>query len=100
MMAAALSTHVAGLQQIVIVDGDRVEEADDLARALARMYLPFAVSVRVDRERQAALAPHLPFIDAMKPANGHAAAYVCRDFACRQPVTSAEALEQELRATG
>jgi uncharacterized protein YyaL (SSP411 family) len=35
----------------------------------------------------------------MQPVNGRAAAYVCRDFACRQPVTSAEALEQELRAT-
>ena len=99
MMAAALSVHVAGLQQIVIVDGDRKEEADDLARALAQMYVPFAVSLRVDRQRQAALAPHLPFIDAMNPVNGRAAAYVCRDFACRQPVTSAEALEQELRAT-
>jgi len=98
-MAAALSTHVSGVQQIVIVDSDRKEEADALAHALAQLYQPFAVTVRVDHARQAALAGRLPFLQAMTPVSGHAAAYICRNFACRQPVTSAEALEQELRAT-
>ena len=99
MMAAALSTHAAGLQQIVIVDDDRVEDGDSLAHALSRLYAPFAITVRVDRGRQTALGRLLPFIESMKPVNGRAAAYICRDFTCRQPVTSAEALEQELRAT-
>jgi uncharacterized protein len=99
MMTAALSMHVAGLQQIVIVDSDRVEEGNELASGLARLYAPFAIAVRVDRDRQAALARLLPFVEAMKPVNGRAAAYICRDFSCRQPVTSAEGLEQELRAT-
>jgi len=99
MMAAALSTHAAGLQQIVIVDSDRVQEGDDLASALSRRYAPFAITVRVDGGRQAALGRLLPFVESMKPVDGRAAAYICRDFTCRQPVTSAEALEQELRAT-
>jgi uncharacterized protein YyaL (SSP411 family) len=54
--------------------------------------------VRVDRAGQAALADILPFLETMTPVGGHAAAYICRNFACRQPVTSVEALEQELRA--
>ena len=99
MMAAALSTHVAGVLQIAIVDGDHEGEAAALERTLAQQYAPFAVSLRVDRDRQPALAAALPFLSAMTPVGGHAAAYVCRQFACRQPVTSAEALEQELRAT-
>jgi uncharacterized protein YyaL (SSP411 family) len=99
LMAAALSAHVSGLQQIVIVDSERKEEGDALARALAEQYLPFAVTLRVDRARQAALAGLLPFLEAMTPVGGHAAAYICRNFACRQPVTSVEALEQELRTT-
>jgi uncharacterized protein YyaL (SSP411 family) len=98
MMAAALSTYVSGLQQIVIVDGDRKDEGDELARALAQQYVPFAVTLRVDRDTHAALAAVLPFLEAMKPIGGHAAVYICRNFACRQPVTSVEALEQELRA--
>jgi len=99
MMAAALSTYVAGLQQIVIVEGEQAEDADRLARALAQQYVPFALALRVDRERQARLAAMLPFLAAMQPVGGRAAAYVCRHFACRRPVTNAEALEQELRAT-
>jgi len=30
------------------------------------------------------------------PVNGQAAVYLCRDFTCRAPVTSIEALEEEL----
>jgi hypothetical protein len=45
----------------VIVDSDRKEEADALARALAQLYQPFAVTVRVDHARQAALAGRLRF---------------------------------------
>ena len=99
MMAAALSTYVTGMQQIVVVDGGRAEEGDRLERALAQQFVPFALTLRVDRDRQSALASVLPFLSAMQPVDGHAAAYVCRQFACRQPVTSVEALEQELRAT-
>jgi uncharacterized protein YyaL (SSP411 family) len=35
----------------------------------------------------------------MQPLAGVTAAYVCRDFTCRQPVTTVDALEQELGIT-
>jgi uncharacterized protein len=95
MMAAALSTYVAGLQQIVIVDGPD-DGARDLECAVASRYLPFAVTMHVPAERQRALAGSLPFIAAMHPVRGAAAAYVCRNFTCREPVTEADSLEQEL----
>src|SRR5437899_687267 len=41
MMGAALSTYVAGVQQIVIVEGQ--EGGDALARAVALQYLPFTI---------------------------------------------------------
>jgi len=99
MMAAALSTYVAGVQQIVIVEGSGGHDAigDDLARAVASTYQPFAIVLRVAPGRQRALAGSLPFIAAMEPVDGHAAVYVCRNFTCRQPATSVEALQQELR---
>jgi hypothetical protein len=93
MMAAALSIYTAGAQQIVIV-GDAGR--DDLERAVAQRYLPFAVTVSASNDRQAALAVPLPFIAAMRPIDGRAAAYVCRDFACRRPVTTVDELEGEL----
>ena len=105
MMAAALSTHIAGVQQIVIAEGEggpstHSGSADDaLDRAVAMRYLPFAIELRVTPEAQRALAGSLPFIAAMQPVAGLTAAYVCRDFTCRQPVTTVDALEQELGTT-
>jgi len=99
MMGAALSTYIAGVQQIVIASSDLPEETRRFEQALERQYLPFAVTLRVDAERRSALAGVLPFLSDMRPIDGHAAAYVCRDFTCRQPATDPDALEQELRAT-
>jgi len=101
MMAAALSAHTAGLQQIVIVEGEEAADGsgpagEDLDRAVALRYLPFAIHLRVASAGQRALAGSLPFIDGMRPIDGVTTAYVCRDFTCRQPVTTVEALQKEL----
>jgi uncharacterized protein YyaL (SSP411 family) len=97
MMAAALSTYVAGSQQIVIVSpasGDRA--AGDLYRAVARRYLPFAVVLWLEPGAQQALAPLLPWVAAMTPLDNGAAAYVCANFTCRRPAASVHELETEL----
>ena len=93
MMASALSMHLAGVQQVVLVDG---AGAADLRRALAQRYLPFAIALRVDASSKRPLAASLPMIAAMAPVDGKAAVYVCRDFTCRQPATDVDALEREL----
>jgi uncharacterized protein YyaL (SSP411 family) len=97
MMAAALSTYTAGVQQIVIVDPSS-PASSELLRAIARQYLPFAITLHVTPDRQRALAGSLPFIAAMQPVDGRAAAFVCRRFTCRQPVTDVNRLQEELRA--
>jgi uncharacterized protein YyaL (SSP411 family) len=103
MMAAALSTYLAGVQQIVVVDGDdpsgSADGAGDLAREVSRRYLPFAIALHVDAGRRSALADRLPLVAAMQPVDGRSAAYVCRNFTCRQPVTTAAALQRELETT-
>ncbi len=94
MMGAALSTAIAGLQQIVIVGGDRRA----LEAVVARRYLPFALVLSLSPEAQTAVSGRLPFVAPMAAGpGGSARAYVCRDFACRAPVESAPALEAELR---
>ena len=93
MMAAALSTFIAGPRQIVIVGEDRAP----FERALALRYLPFTVTLSVGGEQQRALAPHLPLVAAMRPVDGRAAAYVCRNFSCLAPATTVSELEDRLR---
>jgi uncharacterized protein YyaL (SSP411 family) len=93
MMAAALSTSVAGVQQIVLVGEDA--ERYGLARVVGRRYLPFAITIDVRDAHRDRLAALLPFLAAMPRSSG-AAAYVCRDFTCQAPVGDAELLERVL----
>jgi len=95
MMLAALSTYHAKRSQIVLV-GPR-NERDDFIQELAAKYLPFAIVVPVEPAQQAALARIMPFIAPMRMQGGPTA-YVCRDFTCNAPVTTAEALRAQLDA--
>ena len=97
MLLCALSAWHADHTQIVIAAASRAEQRELLSE-LGKIYLPFAVVIPLttgpDQER---LARRLPFVAAMSPRDGRPAAYVCRDFACREPVTTAEDLRHELR---
>jgi uncharacterized protein YyaL (SSP411 family) len=49
--------------------------------------------------QQQQLAGALPFVAAMRPVGGAPTAFVCRDFACREPVSDSGALAAQLRRT-
>jgi uncharacterized protein len=96
MMLAGLSTWHAGATQVVVF-GDGQDTAS-LRAEIARHYLPFAVIVPVTPgDRQRTLAAAMPFVGSMKQKEGRATVFVCRDFACREPVTAAEALAAQLQ---
>jgi uncharacterized protein YyaL (SSP411 family) len=93
MMAAALSAYAAGPQQIVVVgEGD----AAGLTRSIANHYLPFATMLTLSEPSRDRIGSVLPLVAAMKPVDGRAAAYICRNFTCGPPATSVEELEQAL----
>ena len=95
MMLCALCAWHAGYSQIAIVGEDGA--ARPLAIELARHYLPFALIVPVaTATSREDLSRLLPFTAAMTAPDG-AAAYVCRNFTCRQPVTTTHELAQELQ---
>jgi uncharacterized protein YyaL (SSP411 family) len=98
MMLCALSAFHSPSMQIAVVGGRNSAQVRELEREIAGHYLPFAVHVPVDPDAtQEGLKRVLPFVDGMK-AHGGGAVYVCREFACRQPVGSVEALRAELIA--
>jgi uncharacterized protein YyaL (SSP411 family) len=94
MMSAAFSAYLSGVEQIVVVGEGAA--ADALAREAHSGYRPSAVVLALTASAQAALAPMSPLLAGMHPVNGQPAAYVCRNFACRAPVTTPEALRIEL----
>jgi uncharacterized protein YyaL (SSP411 family) len=98
LMLAGLSTWHAGATQIVVLGSGK--DAAALHEEIAAHYLPFALVVPVrPGTTQDALAAALPFVGSMRSAGGAATAFVCRDFACREPVSSPDALAAQLRHT-
>jgi uncharacterized protein len=97
LMLAGLASWHAQRSQVVVVGEPGREDAAALFAEIARHYLPFAVLIPVEPgERQTRLAKSMPFIAAMHTQDGRATAFVCRDFACRAPVSTPEALSSQL----
>lgn len=97
MMLAGLSAWHAEHAQVVIVRGSDDAATQALQREVAKQYRPFAVVVPLaPGSQQKAVASHIPFVGAMTPRDGRATAYVCRNFTCREPVTTPEALASAL----
>ena len=96
MMAAALSTRLAGVQQIVLAGSD--QDRSSFARIVARHYLPFAITINLGDRAADRVEALLPLVAAMRPQDGKSAAYVCRDFTCEAPVNDPAALEKLLSA--
>jgi uncharacterized protein len=97
MMLCALSAWHAGYSQVVIVGDPNTRQP--LMTEVAHHYLPFSIIIPapVTGSRDE-LSKLLPFTAAMT-AQTESLVYVCRDFACRQPVGTAAELAEELRTT-
>ena len=99
LSARALSAWHGGFTQVVVVGEPGRDDFRALWREVSAAYLPFAVVLPVHPgPAQDALAARLPWIAPMSPREGRATAYVCRAFACREPVTAPAALAAQLRA--
>ena len=98
LMSVALATYHAGLAQVVLVAEGDAADAAPLLDTLATTYQPFSIVVPVHAgSTQRQVADLLPFIGAMTPIDGHATAYVCRNFTCERPVTDVAGLTERLR---
>ncbi|HZG85375.1 thioredoxin domain-containing protein [Paenibacillus sp.] len=89
MMLTALQLAYGKPQEVVIAGERGAADTEALIRAARETYAPQAVLLFAD-ERLAHLADK-------RPVNGTAAAYVCENYACGAPVTTAEALREALK---
>jgi uncharacterized protein YyaL (SSP411 family) len=96
MMLTAVSTYHAGMPQVVVAGDPSAADTRLLARAAHRRFLPGALVIPVSPQHREAIARLLPWVSAMRPLNGQATAYVCREFACQAPTTSADELAAQL----
>ncbi len=85
-------------RQIVIAGDRESPDTRALLRELHAHFLPNRIVLLLDSgETRAALAAGIPALEGMNPVDGHAAAYVCRNFTCRLPVSEPAALAELLQ---
>ncbi len=88
----ALDFFVGPVDQIAIVGSPREQES--LLNVVRSVYVPnkvIAVSTSTDRD-----AARIPLLSGKATVGGKAAAYICRDYTCLRPATSADELEAML----
>jgi hypothetical protein len=97
-MLCAVDFYLHAPKEIAIAGKSGSPDVLVLLQALHRHYIPNKVVAFIDPDAPDAQRARdaTPLLDAKMPVDGKAAAYVCKDFACRQPVTSPEALLEEL----
>ncbi|MCE5263841.1 MAG: thioredoxin domain-containing protein [Deltaproteobacteria bacterium] len=87
--------------EVVIAGRASAEDIRELIDVVRQSRLPHPVLlIRPEGEAEPAITGIAPFTREMRPIDGRAAAYVCRNFSCRQPVTDPEALAALLAEEG
>jgi len=91
----AVEFALVGPTEIAIAGDPRSNETRALLRAAHGAYIPNRLLMLVDPAEPEA-APDSPLLRGRTLVDGKPAAYVCRDYACRRPVTSAAELRASL----
>lgn len=95
-MVCALMRLQAGPQEIVIAGPKEDPGTRALLGSLRSHFLPFANLILADQDPDNPLAQRLPNFGSYRCVDGKPTAYVCHNFACSQPVTTVEELDDLL----
>ena len=96
-MMLALDFQQTSPRQIIVVGEPGGPDTRALLRTIYARYMPNKVLLLADGgATQQKLAESLPLLAALDREGGHATAYVCQNYACQLPVTTADALEKLL----
>ncbi len=87
---SALEFYLDPTMEIVILG----EKGNDLAKEIFKDYLPNKVVVLSENAGKA--AEFIPLLKERSLIDGQPTAYVCENFACQKPVTTAEGLREQL----
>jgi uncharacterized protein YyaL (SSP411 family) len=89
-MLLALDFQLGPTQEVIIAGSGDAGQAKALMDEVRRHFLPSAVlMLRLPGREGEPLTKVAPFVAALGPVEGRAAAYVCENYTCRRPVTTA-----------
>jgi len=97
-MLAASEFRVNEPRQVIVAGAREAPDTRALLRTIHTRFLPNRILLLLDSdETRAALAAGSPAVASMRPLDGRATAYVCRNFACQLPVSDVGALAELLQ---
>jgi uncharacterized protein YyaL (SSP411 family) len=85
MLLSALSLYFGADMELVLVGDQDGESFRELLRAARSRYLPNLVTIHRPDGEAPEITDIAPYTAAQKKIDGAAAAYVCRNYACRMP---------------
>jgi uncharacterized protein YyaL (SSP411 family) len=85
---SSLEFHISSVREVVVI-GD---EGNELEREVRRRYLPDAIVARAGESGERSI----PLLEGRIAVDGKPTAYVCENFVCQRPVTTAEELGKML----
>jgi uncharacterized protein YyaL (SSP411 family) len=94
-LMAAVEYFLAAPQHLVIA-ADDITATVPLRAVLSGVYQPHLNIVMMDKPSKEFFVPRFPFMKEMAPILGRPAAFLCKDFSCRLPVTTPAELSQQL----
>jgi len=93
-LLAAIDSYLAPRRELVLVLPANSADGEEFARAAWSRYMPTLVTVTATQE--GAIASSSPLFTFKSPQDGRATAYLCENFACAVPVTTAADLQAQL----
>jgi hypothetical protein len=93
-LLSALNFYLSPPEEIAILGDPAGEDTRDLLQVVYASYRPSKV-VAVGSPSEGGGVP-VPLLEGRHQVEGHATAYVCRHFACQQPVASPRELAEQL----
>ncbi len=99
-LLAALDFHLATPEEVAIA-GDAAEaDTRALLDVVRERYRPNTIVALRSPDQGPDAEEVIPLLEGRTPVDGRAAAYVCRRFTCRRPVTEPAALREDLWEPG
>lgn len=96
-LISALDLATKAGQEIVYVSENKSDELQTLIFAASQHYLPDAVELAVSWKTKDDLASAAELIEKRQPVDGKPAAYICRNYTCKEPVTDPGMLRAALK---
>ena len=95
-MLGAVDFLLGPTREVVIAGGGEARGTVELQAVLARRFLPRTVVVLKPEDVAEEIVGLAGYVEDHVSVEGRATAYICRDYACQEPVTTPEDLSRLL----